>query len=161
MAFFKPVQQKINSKWYPRSIVVGKPVTTDQVADKLAEQSTVTRGDAYAVMKNLGSVLATYMANGRSVKINGVGTFYYSAISHGTGVDVADEVSAKQITATRVRFIPEVGHIVGTNSMTRSLISNELFWEKLNDSASATTDSGNSEGDGSGGTTEEEENPFG
>ena len=71
MAFFKRVQKKVNDLWYPQSVTVGKPVTTDQVADQLAILSTVTRGDTYAVMKNLGAVLGNYMAQGRTVKIDG------------------------------------------------------------------------------------------
>ena len=69
MAFYVKQKAKVNNKWYPRSITVGKPVSTDNVADKLAELSTVTRGDAYAIMKNLGSVMASYMAAGRTVKL--------------------------------------------------------------------------------------------
>ena len=57
MAFFKKNQQKINNLWYPYAITVGKPVDTDQIAARLSQLSTVTPGDSYAVMKNLGSVL--------------------------------------------------------------------------------------------------------
>ena len=46
MAFFKKQQQPINGLWYPQSVTVGKPVTTDQIAAKLAFVSTVTPGDA-------------------------------------------------------------------------------------------------------------------
>ena len=38
MAFYIKKQAKVNNKWYPRSITVGKPVSTDNVADKLAEK---------------------------------------------------------------------------------------------------------------------------
>ena len=128
MAFYIKKQAKVNNKWYPRSITVGKPVSTDNVADKLAELSTVTRGDAYAIMKNLGSVMASYMAAGRTVKLEGVGTFYYTAKANKQGVDTADEVSADQIKAVRVRFIPEVNRMSNRQVSTRSLINNELFW---------------------------------
>ena len=128
MAFYIKQKAKVNNKWYPRSITVGKPVSTDNVADKLAELSTVTRGDAYAIMKNLGSVMASYMAAGRTVKLEGVGTFYYTAKANKQGVDTADEVSADQITAVRVRFIPEVNRTSNRQVSTRSLINNELFW---------------------------------
>ncbi len=37
MAFFKKIQQKINGKWYPKSVTVGKPVTTKEVSDRLAQ----------------------------------------------------------------------------------------------------------------------------
>ena len=43
MAFFKKQQQPINGLWYPQSVTVGKPVTTDQIAAKLAFVSTVTQ----------------------------------------------------------------------------------------------------------------------
>lgn len=64
--FYKKNQQKINGLWYPKSITWGKAITTNQVADQLALLSTVTRGDAYAIVKNLGKVLSLYMAQGRA-----------------------------------------------------------------------------------------------
>lgn len=106
--FYKKNQQKINGLWYPKSITWGKAITTDQVADQLAYLSTTTRGDAYAIVKNLGKVLSLYMAQGRTVKIDGVGTFYYTAAANKKGVQTAKEVSASQIVGVRVRFIPEV-----------------------------------------------------
>lgn len=54
MAFFKRVQKKVNDLWYPQSVTWGKAVTTREVADELSFISTVTRGDTYAVMENLG-----------------------------------------------------------------------------------------------------------
>ena len=56
MAFFKRVQKKVNDLWYPQSVTWGKAVTTREVADELSFISTVTRGDTYAVMENLGRV---------------------------------------------------------------------------------------------------------
>ena len=67
MAFFKKVKKKITGLWYPQVVTVGKPVTTDQVADRLALISTVSRGDTYAVLKDLGGVMASFMAEGRKV----------------------------------------------------------------------------------------------
>ena len=72
MAFYKKFQSKLNDLWYPKAITVGAPISTDKVADRLAVLSTVTRGDTYAVLKNLGGVLADYMAMGCTVKIEGV-----------------------------------------------------------------------------------------
>ena len=64
MAFYKKSQQKVNGLWYPLSVTVGKPVSTDEVADRLAQISTVSRADTYAVLKDLAGVLADYMAGG-------------------------------------------------------------------------------------------------
>jgi len=57
MAFYKKIQRKVDGKWYASAVTVGKPVTTDEVAD--------------------------YMANGRTVKMDGLGTFYYTANTQG------------------------------------------------------------------------------
>lgn len=55
MAFFKKIKKKINGKWYPKSITVGKPVTTDEVAKRLATQSTVSLVDTFAVLKSMAN----------------------------------------------------------------------------------------------------------
>ena len=163
MAFYKKQKQKINELWYPRAITVGKPVTTDQIADRLAELSTVTRGDAYAILKNLGSVMGDYMAQGRTVKLDGMGTYYYTAATNKQGVESADKVSASQIIGVRVRFIPEVGRSSSNQVTTRTLVSNSIFWQEWGNnhdtggSDDSTTDSGSSDsGDDSG-----SENPLG
>jgi predicted histone-like DNA-binding protein len=128
MAFYEKRQQKVKGKWYPEAVTVGKPVTTDHIADRLAEISTVSRADTYAVLKNLPGVLADYMAEGRSVRMEDLGTFHYTAVTNGKGVNTPDEVSASQISGVRVRFIPAVGRNSAGKIVTRSLVSNELFW---------------------------------
>ncbi|MDR2119201.1 MAG: HU family DNA-binding protein [Tannerellaceae bacterium] len=130
MAFFKKVQQKINGLWYPQSVTVGKPVSTDQVADRLAQISTVSRADTYAVLKDLGGVMGDYMAQGRTVKLEGIGTFYYTAAANKQGVDSKDKVKASHIVGVRVRFIPETSRTASGKVATRSLISNDIFWEE-------------------------------
>ena len=45
MAFFKKILKKLNNKWYPQSVTVGKPVATKEVADRLSQISTVSRAD--------------------------------------------------------------------------------------------------------------------
>ena len=82
MAFFKRVQKKVNDLWYPQSVTWGKAVTTREVADELSFISTVTRGATYAVIENLGRVLSNFMGQGRTVKIDGIGTFYYRRYRH-------------------------------------------------------------------------------
>jgi len=142
MGFFKKVKQKINGMWYPQSITVGKPVTTDEVAKRLAIESTVSPADTFAVLKSLGSVLGSYMADGRTVKLDGVGTFYYTAVASGNGVDSPDKVTAKQITGVRVRFIPD-------QVTTRSLVDSNIFWEEWG-GKSTTPSEGGGGGEGGG-----------
>ena len=131
MAFYKKIQQPVNKKWYPRSIVVGEPATTDEVADKLAEISTVSLGDTYNVLKNLSSVLKSFMKEGRSVKLEGIGTFYYTADATKQGVDTPEEVSAKQIVGVRVRFLPETTRTSSGKVDTRSLVAADIQWNDI------------------------------
>ncbi len=77
MAFYKKVKQKGDDKWHPRAVTKGHPYTTDEIARLLSEMSTVTPGDTYAVLMNLGEVLGKLMSSGHSVKLKGIGTFYY------------------------------------------------------------------------------------
>jgi len=141
MAFYKKIQRKVDGKWYASAVTVGKPVTTDEVADRLAQISTVSRADTYAVLKDLAGVLADYMANGRTVKMDGLGTFYYTANTQGMGAATADRVTAAQIKGVRVRFIPETrlsGQASGRKA-TRSLVSDNIFWEEWGGTSSDAT----------------------
>ena len=127
------------------AVTVGKPVTTKEVADRLAQISTVSRADVYAVLMDLAGILADYMAQGRSVKIDSLGTFYYTITASGNGVDSADKVNASQITGVRVRFIPEATKNSGSKTMNRSLISNNIFWMELNGAPETTPEEGGGE----------------
>ena len=49
MAFYKKIMYAINKKWYPRSILVGTPVSTEQVATRLATESTVAPADVLSL----------------------------------------------------------------------------------------------------------------
>lgn len=130
MAFYKKTQKNINGLWYPQAVTVGKPVTTDEVSDRLAHISTVSRADVYAVLKELGGVMSDYMANGRTVKLDGIGTFYYTVNSTKNGVETPEEVSASQINGVRVRFIPETTRTSSGRVATRSLVADSIFWEE-------------------------------
>lgn len=160
MAFFKRIQKK-NNLWYPQSVTWGKAVSTREVADELAAISTLTRGDTYAVMENLGRVLSNYMGQGRTVKINGVGTFYYTANAAKNGVETEEEVSAAQINGVRVRFIPEVARSYSNQIVTRSMVNTRVVWEEWG-KASISTGGGDS-GSGNGGNPDGEQgaNPLG
>lgn len=158
MAFFKKVQKEINKLWYPQSITWGKAVTTREVADQLSILSTVTRGDTYAVIENLGLVLSNYMGQGRTVKIDGVGTFYYTASSAKRGVATAEEVTASLINGVRVRFLPEVERSSSNQVTTRSMVNTKIAWEEWGKSSS---NGGSTGGGNTGGGGGDNENPLG
>ena len=139
MAFYKKIKKKVNGKWYPQSITVGKPVSTDEVAKRLAAESTVSPADTFAVLKSLGGVMGDFMANGRTVKLEGVGTFYYTSNASGNGVDSAEKVTATQISGVRVRFIPETRLNSSHQVTTRTLVSDSIFWEEWGGKESGST----------------------
>ena len=135
MAFWKRIKMKINGLWYPKSVLVGTPVTTKQVAERLARESTVSLADVYAVLLSLGSVLGDYMSQGRSVKLDGIGSFYFTATANKNGVAKEEDVSAKQINGVRVRFIPEPsykqnGSTPAGRRATRNLTDVSIEWEE-------------------------------
>ncbi len=137
MAFYKKFHSKLTGLWYPKAVTTGAPVSTDKIADKLSLLSTLTRGDTYAVVKNLGNVMADYMAQGRTVKIEGLGTFYYTAVARKKGVATPEEVSASQISGVRVRFIPEVGRNGNGQVITRSMVDSAVSWVDIEKLATA------------------------
>ena len=153
MPYFKKRKKKINGKWYPQSVTVGEPVTTDEVAQLLADLSAVSPGDTFSVLKNLARAMSIYMSSGRTVKLDGVGTFYYSAKANGQGVDTPEEVNANQIVGVRVRFIPEMD-CNSQGAVSRALVPNNLKWEELFDDPSkgttTTPGTGGSDDDDSG-----------
>jgi DNA-binding protein, histone-like, putative len=163
MSFYKKIQKKVNNLWYPQSITVGKPISTREVADQLSAISTVTRGDTYAVMENLGQVLSSYMGQGRTVKIDGVGTFYYTASANKCGVAKAEDVTASLIKGVRVRFIPEVGRNSGGKVATRSMVDTNIIWEEWGKTTASPDNGGNGNtgGNGSGSGDGKDDDPLG
>lgn len=132
MAFYKKMKMKVNGKWYPKSVLVGSAISTEQVAKRVAAESTVSPADVRAVLTALGGVMGDYMAQGRSVKLDGIGSFYFTASTNKNGVATEKEVTAKLINGVRVRFIPETrfrGSGKGRVSM-RSLSDVDIDWEE-------------------------------
>lgn len=130
MAYFKKSKLKTNGKWYPLSVTVGKPVTTMELAQRISRQCTVNPADTYAVLVALGGVLGEFMAEGRTIKLEGMGTFYYTSNAEGNGVETAEEVSAEQIKGVRVRFIPETHRNSSKKVTSRALIKDDVTWEE-------------------------------
>ena len=128
MAFYKAVKMKTDGKWYPQAVQVDQPFSTDEVADRLAQISTVSRADVYAVLKELPGVMADMMAQGRSVRLDSLGTFRYTLDTEGVE-NVADFDAEKQIKAVRVSFIPQrEGAVTKGGTQTRALVPGGIEW---------------------------------
>ena len=131
MAFYKKYKAPVNDKWYPRAVLVDKPVSTDELAEEIATESTVAPADVAATLKSLSGIIGKYMAQGRSVRLDGIGTFHFTIKASGNGVDTPEEVSARQIKGIRVRFTPETGYRIGGATgrvATRALTDVRINW---------------------------------
>ena len=147
MAFYKKskfnagTKTSPNYKWIPRAKLVGKQITVKDLAKRIAAESTVSETDVRAVLTSLPGIMGMYMGLGRSVKLDGIGSFQYTINCTGTAVDSPDKVSTKQITDVRVRFQPERTYGAGRTGMTRAMAEdvNEIEWIDI-DSLTATDD---------------------
>ena len=128
MAFYKKQFNKKFNVFHPVAVTVGKPVGTNQVAARLAEISTVSKADVLAVLANLPGVLADYMAQGKSVKLDGLGHFRLTLDTQGVEQE-ADFDAQAQIKAVRVQFTPErTGGATRGAKPTRPLVPGSIEW---------------------------------
>ena len=132
MGFYKKTKMNVNGKWYAKSVLVMSPVSTEQIAKRIAAESTVSPADVRAVLTALGGVMGDYMSQGRSVKLDGVGSFYFTAVTSKNGVDKPEDVNATLIRGVRVRFIPETRYrSAGKGRVsTRGLSDVDIEWEE-------------------------------
>ena len=124
MIFWKRVQQAINNLWYPRSVTVGKPVETQELANRIARESTVSPADTHAVLRALPNIMADFMKESRAIHIEGLGWFRYTTVAAGNGVEKKEDVSSDQITGLRVQFTPDRTRNM-SGGYTRALIADE------------------------------------
>lgn len=133
--FYKSRKSNIESrdgkkKWHPCIIKMGATVETLEMANEIAEKSSLTPGDVQNVVTNLMNVMRKHLMNSKSVRLDGLGTFTVIARSKGKGVDTEKEVNASQIADLRIRFTPSYtrNSIKGT---TRAMFSEIEFakWE--------------------------------
>ncbi len=129
MPIFKGIYKKMSKKWHPQAVTVGAPVEMDELCKQISLMTTVSPPDAKAAIEALGMVIGSFMNSGRTVHVDGLGTFYYTCVSNGQGVETEKEVNANQITGTRVRFVPESTRKGRT--VTRALISEDLVWTNI------------------------------
>lgn len=128
MAYFKKLYDKKNGVWYPKSVTQGKPVETEVIADRLAAISTVSRADVAAVLAELPGVMADYLAQGKSVRLEGFGTFRYTLDTKGVERE-EDFDFQRQVKAVRVQFTPtKRGNAKKGEAITRALVPQGVEW---------------------------------
>lgn len=128
MAFYKKQHNQKYGVWYPTAITVGQPVPTKKVAQRLSAMCTVTYADVMAVLGELPGVMADLMAQGKSVRLDGLGTFRYTLSTKGV-TEETDFDFQKQVRAVRVQFVPQrEGAVTKGGTATRSLVPTGIEW---------------------------------
>lgn len=157
MAYYKKQFNEKTGVYFPQAVVVGKPIETKKIAERLAKISTVSYADVLAVLAEMPGVLADYMSQGKSVKLEGLGTFRYTLDTEGVENE-ADFDFQKQLKAVRVSFIPtKEGAVTKGGTATRALVPTGIEWLKY-DGQAATDDGTDPDG---GGVEEGEDGSFG
>ena len=159
MSFYKKVFNEKNGVWYPAAVVVGQPVPVKQVAKRLSQMCTATYADVMAVLGELPGVMADYMSQGKSVRLDGLGTFRYTL--HTKGVETEDEFDfQKQLRAVRVQFVPQrEGAVTKGSTATRALVPTNIEWLEYNEREEESTET--QEPTEPGGEDEGEEGTYG
>lgn len=109
---FYRLTQNNNSKvgkqgqYYARAYTVGDPVRTDELADIMQRNSTVKRSDIKAVLEELIETMATLLAMGNRVRLDGLGSFKLGIMSRGCA-DPTEFNVREHIKGLKVIFKPE------------------------------------------------------
>ena len=149
MAFFKKQFSEKFGVYFLQAVTTGKPVETKKIAERLAQISTVSRADVLAVLAELPGVLADYMSQGKSVRLDGLGTFRYTLASKGVEQE-ADFDFQKQVEAVRVSFTPtREGAVTRGGSATRPLVPSDIEWQEWLGKAEDASGNDTEEPDGS------------
>lgn len=128
MSYYKWQHNEKLGVYFPQAVVQGEPVSTKKIAERLARISTVSLADVLAVLAEMPGVLSDYMSQGKSVRLDGLGTFRYTLET--TGVqNEEDRDFQKQLKAVRVSFVPQrEGTITRGSTATRPLVPNDIEW---------------------------------
>lgn len=121
---YKPFQSNLpdasgNYLYYPRVVTLSN-VSTSQIAEEIAEYSSLSSGDTKNVIDNLITVMTNHLQASESVTLDGLGSFRMTMHSNGNGVESSDEVSSSQATLT-VIFRPATTKNLDGTVATRSL----------------------------------------
>ncbi len=131
MAFIKRIKRKWQGqeKWTVTTVTQGSPVSTKELCEYIADSTTASASDVMAVLLALPKVMELYLKNGRSVKLDGIGTYHYKISA--AMVDDEKEAGESLIRDVRVQFMPErtVTSIGTQRIVRRALIPDGLKWE--------------------------------
>ena len=146
--------------WHLSLKKVGRAVDAQQLAEVIAEKSSLTPGDVHNVIRNLMTVMRSQLLNSRTVRLDGLGTFTMKARTRGKGVTKSEDVNPNQVTALRCQFTPEYTRpaAIGT---TRALLQGVEFEKWTGVVTDGKDDAGDGGNSGGGSDGDQGENPLG
>lgn len=156
MAFFREKFSRLTNLWTVVSASISQ-YGTKRLAKDIEKESTVSHADVTAVLTALPTVMRRYLAEGHTVKLDGIGTFFLTVQCTKTGVADVKKISANQITNVKVQFRPEMESTGRKGKRRNVLVAEDLEWTYL-PATKKTTDGEESEGDPSTGSGTEEPN---
>ena len=139
MAFFSKKFIKLTGKWSP----VCKTVScydAQRLAKDIEKECTVSYTDVISVLTAIPGVMRRYLAEGHSVKLDGIGSFFLTFECKKTGVDTAEEVSMDQVTNVKVQFRPAMRGSGVKGKFANTLIADDIEWTYLPPAKASATD---------------------
>jgi predicted histone-like DNA-binding protein len=130
MAFYSKKYVKLTEKWIPVSKTVSC-YDAKRLAKDIEKESTVSETDVIAVLNAIPKVMTRYLAEGHSVKLDGIGSFYLNFECKKTGVDTPEKVSMDQVTNIKVQFRPAMKGGSSKGKFNNTLIADDIEWTYL------------------------------
>ena len=147
MAFYGKQYVKLTEKWIPVSKTVSC-YDAKRLAKDIEKESTVSQTDVMAVLNAIPNVMTRYLAEGHSVKLDGIGSFFLTFECKKTGVDTAEEVSMDQVTNIKVQFRPAMKGGSMKGKFNNTLIADDIEWTYLPNTKTDGTDEDATENEG-------------
>lgn len=126
--YFVPKEDPKRAVYKPAPYYYGTLSTTD-VADQIADESSLTRGDVLNVLDRYQSYVIKNLQKGYRVELLGFGTIYNRFVTT-KGVATAEEVKATQVKSVLPGFTPSYTVLNGGRQY--SLLGNKTTLVKVN-----------------------------
>jgi predicted histone-like DNA-binding protein len=152
----KNVKSKIYGKWFAHSKSV-ETMNTRKLSQHISEHGSIYTPDVvFGVLEKFRSCLLEMLLESKSVKIDGLGTFYTTLENEPGGADKEEDFNVqKNLKALHIRFIPEQEQELNISSREfikkAEFVNAEALAGQLLESDSP---SGSGGGNGGGGSTQ-------